>query len=157
DGPAHHKSKVADLQCGACHVEHRGKVNLSAARNQTCATCHGDLRAAGGTSNYSNSILSFEDGHPEFRAVRDNPHDPGTIKLNHSLHMKPIKKSPNGPEVQLVCGDCHRTAAAKGAWPYADAKYVNAKTSYNELDELLPVTADTMAQRRPRTDRELMA
>src|SRR5215470_14361640 len=36
DGPAHHRSKRADLDCGTCHVEHRGRVNLSAARNGTC-------------------------------------------------------------------------------------------------------------------------
>jgi decaheme cytochrome c component MtrC/MtrF-like protein len=157
DGPAHHPVRVAELECRACHVEHQGRVNLSAARNQACATCHADLRAAGGTSNFSNNIHSLEDGHPEFLALRDNARDPGTIKLNHALHMKPIKKSANGPEVQLLCGDCHRTAAVKAAWPYADAKYVNATTAYSEKDELLPIKAETMAERRPRTERELMA
>ena len=157
DGPAHHSAKIAEPQCGTCHVEHRGRVNLSAARNQTCASCHGDLRAAGGTSNYGNNIRGFEDGHPEFAVLREKMLDRGTIKLNHQLHMKPIKKSANGPEVQLVCGDCHRTAAAKGAWPYADEKYVSAKITYSEKDELMPVKAETMAARHPRTDRELMA
>ena len=157
DGPAHHTSRIAELECAACHVEHRGRVNLSAASNQTCGECHGDLRAAGGTSNFANHIRSFEDGHPEFAAVRENARDPGTIKLNHALHMKPIKKSANGPEVQLVCGDCHRPAAVKAAWPYADAKYLNAATTYSEKGELLPVKAETMMERRPKTDRELMA
>ena len=157
DGPKHHPARVAEPECRTCHVEHQGRVSLSATRNQGCAECHGDLRAAGGTSNFSNNINSLEDGHPEFLAVRDKARDPGTIKLNHALHMKPIKKSANGPEVQLACGDCHRTAAVKGAWPYADAKYVTASTVYSEKDELLPIKAETMAERRPRTERELMA
>jgi len=157
DGPAHHASRVAELECAACHVEHRGRVNLSAARNQTCAECHSDLRAAGGTSNFVNNVRSFEDGHPEFLAVREGARDPGTIKLNHALHMKPIRSKPNGPEVQLVCGDCHRTAAVKAAWPYADAKYVGVATTYSEKEELLAVKVETMAERRPKTERELMA
>jgi hypothetical protein len=157
DGPAHHHSKKEDPACGTCHVEHRGRVNLSAAGNGTCGECHGELRAAGGTANYGNNIHSFEDGHPEFLAVRGQARDPGTIKLNHVLHMKPIKRSANGPEVQLVCGDCHRPAVAKGAWPYADAKYVNARVAYSEKEGLLPVEAVTMTERHPRMDRQLMA
>jgi hypothetical protein len=157
DGPVHHPSRVAELECAACHVEHRGRVNLSAARNQTCAECHSDLRTAGGTSNFSNSIRSFEDGHPEFLAVREGSRDPGTIKLNHAIHMKPIRRGPNGPEVQLSCVDCHRAAAVNAAWPYGDAKYVGAATIYSEKDELLLVKAETMATRHAKTDRELMA
>jgi hypothetical protein len=157
DGPAHHASRMAELECAACHEEHRGRVNLSAAHNEACAECHDGLRAAGGTSNFFDHIRSFEDGHPEFAAVQGNPRDPGTIKLNHSLHMKPIKKSANGPEVQLVCGDCHRPAAVKATWPYADAKYANAAVIYSEKDELLPVKAETLAERHPKTERELMA
>jgi hypothetical protein len=157
DGPAHHTSRVAEPDCATCHVEHRGRVNLSAARNQTCAECHGDLRAAGGTSHFAANIRSFQDGHPEFRAVNADARDPGTIKLNHAIHMKPIRRGPNGPEVQLVCGDCHRPAPAKGAWPYGDAKYASAATTYKENDELLPVKAETMAARHPMAGRELMA
>ena len=37
--------------------------------------------------------------------VRD---DPGTIRVNHAIHMKPIRRGPNGPNVQLECGDCHQ-------------------------------------------------
>ena len=157
DGPAHHQSKMAELDCATCHVEHRGRVKLSAARNQTCAECHGDLRAAGGTSNFAEHIRSFEDGHPEFLVMREKARDPGTIKVNHAVHLKPIRRGPNGPEVQMVCGDCHRPAAVKAAWPYADAKYVSATTTYSEKDELLPIKAETMMERRPKTDRELMA
>ena len=90
-------------------------------------------------------------------AVREGSHDPGTIKLNHALHMRPIRSKPNGPEVQLECGDCHRTAAVKAAWPYEDPKYVGARTTYSENDELLAVKAETMAERHPKTERELMA
>ena len=157
DGPSHHPARAAELACAACHVEHRGRVNLSAARNQSCAECHSDLRAAGGTSNFSDNIRSFEDGHPEFVATREGSRDPGTIKLNHAIHMKPIRRGPNGPEVQMVCGDCHRGTAVNSSWPYADAKYVGAATSYSEKGEVLPVKAETLASRHAMTGRELMA
>src|SRR5262244_1260993 len=37
DGPIHHAEQAKTLNCAECHVEHRGKINLSAASNQSCA------------------------------------------------------------------------------------------------------------------------
>src|SRR5271168_1826333 len=70
DGPIHHSVAIKKVACAECHSEHRGRINLLAASNENCAQCHADLKANGGTSNYSNAILSFADGHPEFAVVR---------------------------------------------------------------------------------------
>ncbi len=116
DGPIHHHVATKQVACAQCHDEHRGRINLLAASNQNCSQCHSDLKANGGTSNYANAIFSLADGHPEFAAVRSEGGikrtDLGTIKLNHELHMKLIRRGPTGPMVQLECGNCHRPAAA---------------------------------------------
>ena len=168
DGPIHHAAQIGTIGCASCHTEHRGRVNLMAASNQSCAQCHGNLRTSGGADHFVSGIYSFEDGHPEFAALRDKAGDPGTIKLNHAIHLKPIRRGPNGPNVQLECGDCHRPQAAiyGGAeshaaraanWKYADARYVSAQPAYSESDETLAVPAGVLAGYRPATGRELMA
>jgi hypothetical protein len=119
DGPAHQGNQIAAAvpNCAACHTEHRGKIRLTAASNQSCAECHANLRVATGQVHYARRIHSFEDDHPEFAALRDDAKDPGTIRLNHAIHLKPIRQGPNGPMVQLECADCHRNYEA--AWNYA--------------------------------------
>jgi hypothetical protein len=157
DGPAHHSSRVAEPDCATCHVEHRGRVNLSAARNQTCAECHSNLRAAGGTSHFAANIRSFQDGHPEFRSVSADARDPGTIKLNHAIHMKPIRRGPTGPIVQLECGNCHRATAAAPDLTYADAKYRAAAVTYKESEGVLLIRTLGFQSAKPVSGRELMA
>lgn len=157
DGPIHHENQVTAQvpTCATCHAEHRGRINLSAASNQSCAECHADLQVKGRVRTYSAHIRSLEDGHPEFAVLRDPSGDPGTIKLNHAIHMKPIRRGPNGPLVQLECGDCHRPAGVNTAWPYADPAYVEAKTSYpNALSGALP--RDALWGPKPLTGRETM-
>ena len=161
DGPMHHTTQMSSLGCATCHTEHRGRVNIVAARNESCATCHVDLKTSGGASHFASGIYSFEDGHPQFAELR--PHDgapasdPGTIKVNHAIHMKPIRRGPNGPNVQLECGDCHRPGAASGEWIYADARYTAASTSYSTEEEVLPLGQEKVRRPRPMTGRELMA
>ena len=159
DGPVHHAEQTKTLNCAECHVEHRGKINLAAASNQSCASCHSDLHANGGAGHYASNIRSFEDGHPQFAALKESARDLGTIKLNHVLHMKPIRRSATGPNVQLECSDCHRTATAamKSAWIYADAKYVAQSVTYTDKDEFKAVHSSGLAPRNPSTGRELMA
>jgi hypothetical protein len=159
DGPIHHENQVkaAVPECVMCHVEHRGQINIRAASNQSCAECHGDLRATTGKTHYAIHIRSIEDGHPEFAALRNGAKDPGTIRLNHAIHMKPIRRGPNGPIVQLECSDCHRPAAVKTEWQYAEARYVNATVTYKEEDESLPVKSDTLGALRGTSGREYMA
>jgi hypothetical protein len=161
DGPMHHASQKNALDCATCHTEHRGRVNLFAAKDESCAACHSDLRAIGGAQRYAAHIESFEDGHPEFAALRLNggaaANDPGTIRVNHAIHMKPIRRGPNGPNVQLECGDCHQSGAVSADWKYSDAKYTSVGASYSVQDEVLALKPGGLARPVPLSGRELMA
>ena len=157
DGPAHHASKIASPACAACHPEHRGPVRLSAASDQACATCHSDLRNSRPDTRYASRVHSLEDGHPEFAALASKAGDPVTTKLNHSLHMKPIRRGPNGALVNLECGNCHRPAGVEADLTYSDANYRAATVSYNAGDEMLPMSAGSLRGPQPSTGRELMA
>jgi hypothetical protein len=157
DGPVHHASQAKTLECATCHTEHRGRVNIAATNNQTCAECHGSLKTATGSPHYAAHIRSLDDGHPQFAALREGARDPGTIQLNHAIHMKPIRRGPTGPVVQLDCADCHRSARVSSPWPYADAKYIAVNHSYSEQDESRSLPTGTLAGRAPMTGRELMA
>ncbi len=130
DGPIHHENQPFTPDCAMCHVEHRGPMRLAATTNQSCAECHGGLKSQTGAAQFVGHIEAFEDSHPEFAVLRERRQDPGTIKLNHATHMKPIRRGPGGPMVQLECGDCHRTEAVRAEWTYSDAHYLAAKVSY---------------------------
>ncbi len=161
DGPVHHSVDLSENDCVSCHSEHRGRINISATSNASCAQCHSDLRAHRGRSDYANQIQSFESRHPEFAALRPvggvAARDPGTIKLNHAMHMKPLRTGPTGSEVQLSCGNCHAPNAAPRPVTYSDAKYVSASVSY--LDNSGPGSSspDTPVERHPPSGWELMA
>jgi hypothetical protein len=161
DGPSHHATQTPSPACATCHTEHRGRRNISAASNQSCAECHADLKASGNSARFASRVRSFEDGHPEFAALRSvaglTASDPGTIKLNHAIHMKPIRRGPNGLTVQLECGNCHRATSVAADLTYADPKYRTAAVSYNASDETLPLRADTLGLPKPVSGRELMA
>jgi hypothetical protein len=161
DGPVHHATATKSLECAACHSEHRGRVNITAASNESCAQCHNLLEARDNTHPHWGHIRSFEDGHPEFAALRSvagiTASDPGTIKLNHAIHMMPIRRGPIGPSVQLECGNCHRATAADADLAYADPKYRAATVSYKDTEEVLPLHAEKLRTFRSVTGRELMA
>jgi len=118
DGPVHQASQVFTPGCASCHGEHRGAAHLASVSNDDCARCHSDLQTKGGSPHVERAILNFDTQHPEFRAVRADFHDPGTIKLNHEVHLKAGLRGPNGP-VQMQCDDCHRSADDRRSWPYA--------------------------------------
>jgi hypothetical protein len=161
DGPVHHTSKTAAPNCATCHTEHRGRINISAASNQACAECHSDLKANHPATQFSWHINSLEDGHPEFAALRSANNVPasdhGTIKLNHAIHMKPIRRGPNGPSVNLECGNCHRPTSVDADLTYSDAKYRAATVSYKESDEFLPIQMGILKPSKAVTGHELMA
>jgi hypothetical protein len=161
DGPIHHAEQIYAPNCATCHSEHRGRISLVATRNESCAQCHARLLARSGNSAFWAHIRSFEDGHPEFAALRsvgDVPaRDPGTIRLNHAIHLKPIRRGPNGPNVQLECGNCHRSTAAKADLTFADEKYRAAAASYKDSDEFLPVRTEMLKPPHSETGREWMA
>lgn len=161
DGPPHHQAQTKAPHCAECHREHRGAINLHAASNQNCAECHGDLHASGGTSNYANAIHSFANGHPQFAALRPiagiPAGDSGAIKLNHAMHMKPIRRGPNGPNVTLECGNCHRPTSVDADLSYSDPKYRAATVSYRDRDEFRLRNVATLKPAKPPRGRELMA
>jgi hypothetical protein len=164
DGPVHHANATKQPECSTCHTEHRGRINIAAASDQACAECHADLRVTANDAHLATRarrIRSFESGHPEFAALPPvagaPPSDPGTIKLNHAIHMKPIRSGPNGSNVQLACGNCHHATAADADLAYADPKYLAASVSYKDDDEVLPLRAGALRAPRPITGRELMA
>jgi hypothetical protein len=157
DGPIHHANQTKALPCSACHSEHRGRVNIHAASNQSCAACHADLKANGRSVAFPSHIHSFEDGHPQFVALRAGARDPGTIKLNHAVHLKPIRRGPNGPIVTLECRNCHHLTAADADLTFADPKYRAATVSYKESDEFLTFQSGALWPPRPISGRELMA
>jgi hypothetical protein len=107
DGPIHHANQVFTPNCATCHREHRGSLRLAATSDVSCTQCHANLQAANSPIHYARNIDGFNSSHPEFAAVRSGSVDPGTIKLNHRVHLKTNLIGPNGP-VQLACGDCHR-------------------------------------------------
>src|SRR5215472_11452129 len=147
DGPAHHPSQVPAPACSTCHTEHRGLSNLSTVNDRSCAGCHADLKSSYAETQYVAQIKGFEDGHLEFAALRSvdgvRGSDPITIKLNHSIHMKPIRRGPNGVLVNLECGNCHRPMAANPDLTYSDATYRATTVSYKDSEELLSVPAES--------------
>lgn len=161
DGPIHHSALERSPHCAGCHSEHRGRIDISAGSNQACAACHRDLQSHGLPSGYENHIVSFEDSHPEFTALRSvagvPASDPGTIRLNHAIHMKPIRRGPTGPMVNLECGNCHHLAAAGADLTYADPKYQAANVSYKDNDEFRAINGEGLQPSRPTSGRELMA
>jgi mono/diheme cytochrome c family protein len=164
DGPIHHANQIATPDCASCHTEHRGRVNIAAVSEKNCASCHGDLRTTGTPTRYSAHIDNFGSGHPEFAVLREKRSDPSTIKLNHAVHMKPIRRGPTGPMVQLACGDCHRPTAVKTSWTYSDASYVNPTNRTGGADSTSPAAQNSgsrnvgvLAPHAPSSGRELMA
>jgi len=150
DGPQHHSLAGLPVpDCVTCHTEHRGRISL-AASNESCAACHSRLNA-----DKWGRIKSLEDGHLEFATLRDKAKDPGSIRLNHAVHMKPIREGPNGPIVQLQCSDCHRPAAVSSPWPYEDRAYAGVTPSYS-TEVHAASAANTLQPPKPFTGRESM-
>lgn len=161
DAPAHHASKTAQPGCATCHAEHRGRVHIAAASDQACALCHADLRSSQPDTRYASRIHSLQNGHPEFAVLRESARipagDSSTIKLNHSLHMKPIRRGPSGALVNLECGNCHRPPNVEADLTYSDAKYRAATLRDGPGDELRPISAGSLRGPKPITGRERMA
>lgn len=164
DGPIHYAvSPIGGkhLDCAECHAEHRGRINVAAASNQACAACHADLRGATGVSRYAAHIRSLADGHPEFAALREDGiysgRDPSGIRLNHAIHMKPIRRGPNGPNVQLQCRNCHNPPAIGPDLTYSDRAYRTVVLSYEDPSRHFAPYGNSLRPLTPLRGRELMA
>jgi hypothetical protein len=94
-GPSHHDSQRAGdvVSCGSCHRDHRGReVSLVNLPDSDCTSCHRDLKnhIDSGKPPYENvTVFSVPGGHPEFALQRDKKPDPGKLKFNHDLHLRP--------------------------------------------------------------------
>jgi hypothetical protein len=136
DGSIHHAVQAFTPSCVSCHTDHRGPIRLAATSDATCTQCHANLLTRGASTNFARNIDSFEGDHPEFAALRTGRGDAGTIQLNHYRHLQPNLLGPNGSRVQMVCTDCHRSAAdANAAWPYGDLQ------SHNGAPPVVPAIA----------------
>lgn len=105
DGPLHQAQQTFAPMCTECHVEHQGSFRLANTRDESCTQCHADLKTKNGSPRFAAKITSFESGHPDFKFAPD----PGTVKLNHEVHLKNDLRSPRG-NVQLKCADCHSSS-----------------------------------------------
>jgi hypothetical protein len=122
----HHPEQPSAPSCLGCHAEHHEQPVLARESSQPCLPCHANLKTRSGReTRFEKRITDFTTDHPEFaitvraeaaekrlRLSDDGARDadPGTIKLNHALHLRPNLKGPKGP-VRLYCKDCHVPAA----------------------------------------------
>jgi ssDNA-binding Zn-finger/Zn-ribbon topoisomerase 1 len=140
--PAHHAAEqIFAPACASCHVEHQGAPYLRQPADKKCSQCHGNLKVKSGQPHYQSGISGFDITHPEFAALRDGYTDPGTIKINHAVHMKAGLLGPDSRPVQMECPDCHRTAAEQaGRWKYGQAKdaQIAFDTAYGVRSGMLP-------------------
>src|SRR5262249_39279966 len=115
DGPKHNEKERLEPSCAACHREHRGRASLSRVADDHCTACHTDLKAnvSPGTEPAFLNVGAFPADHPEFELWREGKRDPGQLRFNHKVHLKPegVFGADGKPEV-LNCSDCHREDAA---------------------------------------------
>jgi predicted CXXCH cytochrome family protein len=126
-GHVHHDTQTEERHCAGCHHEHRGQPALTRIADAHCTSCHADLkRNDGQPPGYDAHVTGFAPGqHPDFGKRAD----PGTIRFNHAVHLKPEgvltidekqRQSLRGPEGApfeedapkktrvLACADCHQ-------------------------------------------------
>ncbi len=117
DAPVHSVKQTFTPACSSCHVEHQGRMRLAATADSGCAQCHSDVHTTDGKLDIEAHVSDFDNRHPEFAPLRAGFRDPGTIRLNHYVHLQPTLRGPRG-QVQMQCDDCHRFGV-DGSWPYA--------------------------------------
>ncbi len=149
DGPIHHANQTFTPHCSSCHKEHLGRVQLAATSNASCAQCHSNLQTNGAATKFVRDITTFNGGHPEFAALRPGASDPGTIKLNHAIHMKRNLLGPHGP-VQLDCDDCHQPAISSAVLHFGSAHQQSAAPPAMQKSDL-PLLVAQQAYMAPAT------
>jgi len=114
DAPQHKPNQTFTPTCASCHLEHRGAISLAATSSRECEQCHLDLKTTTGRLTVAPTVGAFNDGHPEFAALRlpagaasgAKAGDPAVLKFNHEVHMKTDLRGPSGP-TRLECSTCH--------------------------------------------------
>jgi hypothetical protein len=117
--------------CIDCHQEHNGNHNFTITDSKLCADCHANNSGVLADSSLL-EVASIEK-HPQFQLSlpvasesltgdrngvlqrvsmdrKEALHDPGSIKLNHAVHLAEGILGPEGP-VNLSCADCHTLAS----------------------------------------------
>lgn len=113
EGTPHRANQVGAPACADCHAEHESPPVLVSDRNTQCTACHAALVTRDGPPRVAGNVTHFtRSGHPEFAVLRAGANDPGTVRLNHRLHLKEGLLGPSGP-VQLTCESCHHPDAAR--------------------------------------------
>ena len=129
---------IRKVACAECHTEHRGRINLAATRESVLRTVPWRSFALQAEIRITrNTFVVLRTG---IRSLRRCGHCrnsgelaiAATIKLNHALHMRAIRRGPTGPMVQLDCGNCHATGATNPDLTYSDAKYRATSVSYQD-------------------------
>lgn len=120
NAPAHTPRQTFTPACSSCHVEHRGWPRLAETADSGCTQCHGNLKTLDGTPRYDPHVSGFDREHPQFAELRQGQRDPGTIRLNHYVHLQPTLRGPAGA-AQMDCYDCHRPLNVNEPWPYSVA------------------------------------
>jgi hypothetical protein len=113
-GLVHHREEIPQEvpNCVSCHREHQGEGALVAAADDSCTTCHADLRTVAGPSTRSARSVTHFGSHPEFAALRPGRPDRARIRFNHANHLPPAGlPGLDGKPMMLECASCHRTAA----------------------------------------------
>jgi hypothetical protein len=113
--PVHSDQQPDDLipACAACHREHQGKPTLKAVPDDSCTTCHADLRRKDKTvPRCAASVTRFAPGaHPDFRY----PPDGAMLAFNHHRHVTLDIVDTNRQPIKLEdCRTCHQPNLAEG-------------------------------------------
>jgi hypothetical protein len=109
DGPIHHDTEIGHRSCASCHREHRGRAELAQVADAHCTSCHGDLQRHDTRPSPFENVHGWMIDHPEFGLWRRGEQDPGTIRFNHAVHLKPEGvRGSDGKPVILECNQCHR-------------------------------------------------
>lgn len=97
----------AASECASCHRDHRadrlGSDALSRIDDAHCVRCHATAQRTIAGQQRIDAVSSFA-SHPEFDVHREQRPDPGTIRLNHQLHLT---LDIPGRSRNLACADCH--------------------------------------------------
>ena len=126
--PMHQGSQTFTPSCASCHVEHVGSTNLARASDRSCIQCHASLQVKGGAHRYQADVKGFNANHPEFAPLRAGFRDPGNIRFNHAVHLKPGLLTEAGKAVQMECMDCHRPSDMGQDWKYGEVALKPAGT-----------------------------
>ncbi len=144
DGPVHHANQAFTPSCSSCHIEHKGSARLAATSTASCIQCHATLHTRDGQPHFATAISGFDRTHPEFSPTAKHMTDPGQVRLNHYLHMKPDLVGPNSQRVQMACEDCHRLTGVQDRFPYASDSAQNTTSGEPSVAKLSLISA-TMA------------